>query len=174
MNKALFLDRDGIINVHNGYVYQIEHFIFNEHIFDVCNFFQSKNYKIIVITNQAGIAKEIFKLDDFAILNEYMINEFLTNNIFIDHVYFCPHHPDYDLDCFFRKPNPGMILKARDEYKIDLESSIFIGDQNSDIEAASKAGIGKSFLFNLDIPHTDLPYNCDRITSLLDSIKNYE
>ena len=174
MNKALFLDRDGVINVHNNYVYQIEHFIFNEHIFDVCKFFQSLNYKIIVITNQAGIAKKIFNLEDLITLNQYMINEFYKKNIYIDHIYFCPHHPDYDLDCFSRKPNPGMILKAKDDYKIDLESSILIGDQNSDIEAASRAGIGKSFFFNTNISQIDLPQNCTRINSLLDVTKNYE
>ena len=174
MNKALFLDRDGVINVHNNYVYEIDHFIFNEHIFDVCKFFQTMNYKIIIITNQAGIAKKIFNLNDFNVLNQHMTNEFYKKNIHIDHIYFCPHHPDYDLDCFSRKPNPGMILRAKDEYKIDLESSILIGDQNSDIEAASRAGIGKSFLFNLNISYIDLPHNCIRINSLLDAIKYYE
>lgn len=174
MNKALFLDRDGVINLHNGYVFKKEKFIFNEDIFEVCSFFKSISYKIIIITNQAGIAKGIFSLQDLKLLNLYMINEFKKKNIIIDNVYFCPHHPDYDLKCFNRKPSPGMLIQARDDFNIDLKKSILIGDQFTDIEAGNSAGVGKSYLFNSALTQKKTSLKYKRIHSLLEVIEHNE
>ena len=153
MSKALFLDRDGIINVDHGYVYQKENFDFVDGIFDVCVLAQKKGYKLIVITNQSGIGRGKYTEADFRELTAWMIDEFKTKAITIDDVYFCPHHPtnalnEYLMTCKCRKPAPGMILKAALEHKVDLSQSIFIGDKVSDIQAAEAAGINTSILVN--------------------------
>ena len=151
MNKALFLDRDGIINVDHGYVYKKEEFEFIEDIFDVCHHTIAKGYKIFVITNQSGIGRGKYTEAEFKELTKWMIAEFKVQGVIIDDVYFCPHHPtnalgDYLVNCDCRKPAPGMILKAALEHKLDLSQSIFIGDKASDIQAAEAAGIEERIL----------------------------
>jgi D-glycero-D-manno-heptose 1,7-bisphosphate phosphatase len=146
--KALFLDRDGVINYDFGHVHEIKKFKFIDGIFDLGRFFQEKGFLIIVITNQAGIAKSYYGHEDFSILNEHMLDEFKKENILISKVYYCPHHEDFTGPCECRKPEPGMILEAAKEFKIDLSKSILIGDRLSDIGAAKNAGIGTSILFN--------------------------
>lgn len=146
MNKCLFLDRDGVINVDYGYVYKKKEFIFREGIFDICNEAQKMSFKIIVITNQAGIGRGLYTESDFFNINEYMKLKFNQRDLNIDDVYFCPFHPKkgkgiYLKDSYDRKPNPGMILKAVDEHNLDIKNSIFIGDKESDRQAASNAGI---------------------------------
>ncbi len=142
MNKALFLDRDGTINVDYGYVYQIEKFEFINGIFELCQKAQEKGYLIIVITNQSGIARNYYKDEDFYILNKFMIDEFASKGIKITDVFYCP-----DLDGERRKPNCGMFIEAKEKYNIDMKASISLGDKERDIEAAQKAGVGKNFLF---------------------------
>lgn len=146
MKKALFLDRDGIINVDFGYVHQIKDFEFVDGIFDLCRYAIDMGFEIIVITNQAGIARGYYDINDFNELTEWMKAEFLKEGINIKDVYFCPHHPEkgeneYVTLCKCRKPEPGMILKAVKEHKLDLKHSIFVGDKISDMQAAQTAGI---------------------------------
>lgn len=146
MNKALFLDRDGVINVEKNYVYKIEDFQFIEGIFELTKAFQDKGYLIIVITNQAGIGRGYYTEADLHKLNEWMIEQFKQRNITITEVYYCPYHPthgigEYLKDSFDRKPNPGMILKASEKYDIDLTKSVLIGDKDSDIKAGRSAKI---------------------------------
>lgn len=143
MNKALFLDRDGTINVDYGYVYQIEKFEFINGIFELCQKAQERGYSIIVITNQSGIARNYYKDEDFHILNKFMIDEFAGKGIKITDVFYCP-----DLDSERRKPNCGMFIEAKEKYNLDMKTSISLGDKERDIEAAKKAGVGKNFLFN--------------------------
>ena len=97
-------------------------------------------YLIIIITNQAGIAKGYYNHDDFNKLSRWMLNEFVKQKINITKVYYCPHHPMFS-DCECRKPKPGMIIKAKNEFNLDLENSYLIGDKESDIQAGEKAGI---------------------------------
>ena len=151
MNKALFLDRDGIINVDHGYVYQKENFEFVEGIFDVCLDAQKKGYMLIVITNQSGIGRGKYSVEQFKQLSNWMTGQFKAKNIVIADVYFCPHHPtkgtgEYLKECNCRKPEPGLILKAAEKHDIDLKQSVFIGDKGSDIQAASAAGIKNRIL----------------------------
>lgn len=148
MNKALFLDRDGVINVEKDYLYKIEDFEFIDGIFDLCKFFQSQGYLIIVATNQSGIARDYYSENDFYILTDWMIEEFKKQNIEISKVYYCPHHPKISGKCDCRKPNPGMFLDARNEFNIDLKNSVMVGDKERDIEAALNAGVQKSYLFD--------------------------
>jgi len=154
MNRpALFLDRDGVINIDYAYVHKKEDFMFIDGIFDLCRKAQQSGYLIIIITNQAGIGRGYYSEEDFHTLNNWMINEFANSNVTINATYFCPYHPEkgigqYKQESACRKPNPGMILKATDEFDIDLRRSVLIGDKDSDIQAGLNAGIGKNFLFN--------------------------
>jgi len=148
MRKALFLDRDGVINKEKNYLYKIEDFEFIDGVFETCRYFQEKGYLIVIITNQAGIARGKYTEDDFTKLTTWMLQEFKKENIEITKVYYCPHHPDFTGECSCRKPKPGMILDAKKEFNINLENSILVGDKNSDIEAGLNVGIEKSFLIN--------------------------
>jgi D-glycero-D-manno-heptose 1,7-bisphosphate phosphatase len=141
MNKALFLDRDGVINVDKDYVYLIEHFEFTEGIFDLCRKYASEGYKIIVITNQAGIARGYYTEEDFRHITEWMLELFNQEGVRIDKVYHCPHHPEVEGPCECRKPNPGMLLQAINEFDLDITRCILIGDKETDLEAGRRAGI---------------------------------
>ena len=153
-NKALFLDRDGVINVDYGHVGKIENFHFIDGIFELCQEAQSKGYLIVIVTNQAGIAKGKYTEEQFLELTKWMENEFLNYKIKIAKTYYCPYHEkaaikQYKQDSFDRKPNPGMLLKAIKEFNIDPRKSIMIGDKESDIEAAEVAEISNIILFSI-------------------------
>lgn len=146
MSKALFLDRDGVINLEKNYLYQINEFDFIDGVFDAVKFFMEKRFKIVVITNQAGIARGVFSEKDFLELSDWMLARFREVNCEIDAIYFCPHHPDYTGVCDCRKPSPGMLLRASQELKIDLSRSILVGDKVSDVKAGINAGVGFNVL----------------------------
>lgn len=146
--KALFLDRDGVINQDFGYVSEVKNFIFCDGIFKALRGFIALKYKIFIVTNQSGIARGYYTLKDFFNLSEFMIEEFKKEDIFIDKIYFCPH--DESAKCSCRKPKAGMILQALNEFEIDLQNSILIGDKLSDILAAKAANVGRSFLIPKD------------------------
>jgi len=150
MNKALFIDRDGVINVDKVHVFLKEDFEFTPGIFDLCRSYQDKGFLIIVITNQAGIAKGIYTEDDFLKLTDWMTREFKKKGITISKVYYCPHHPDFTGPCECRKPKPGMILKAKKEFDLDLSESVLIGDKESDLQAGRNAGIPENNLHMFD------------------------
>lgn len=151
MQKALFLDRDGVVNKDKDYVHQIKDFEFQEGIFDLCRMANHQGYLIFIITNQAGIARGYYSERDFILLTKWMLNEFRREGCFVSKVYYCPYHPEYGNEKYkrvsaFRKPAPGMILKAAKRFEVDLTSSLLVGDQETDIEAGINAGIGKNFL----------------------------
>ena len=138
-NKALFLDRDGVINVDRGYVFKIEDFCFTDGIIETLAYFQDKNYLLMIITNQSGIARGYYTEEDFQDLTEWMQRWFAENGVQITKVYFSPYHLEHGLgkykkDSFCRKPNPGMILTAQEEFDLDLGQSILVGDKETDIE----------------------------------------
>ena len=146
MNRALFLDRDGVINEDYGYVHKIEDFHFREGIFDVCRAAQQARMKIIVVTNQAGIGRGYYSVDDFQYITDYMVERFRLEHIHIDNVYKCPFHPEhglghYKLNSYDRKPRPGMFIKACQQYNINPGLSVMIGDKPSDRDAAYSVGI---------------------------------
>ena len=169
-SKALFLDRDGVINVEKHYLYKIEHFEFIDGIFELCQFFQKKDYKIFVVTNQSGIDRGYYSEDDFEILTQWMIKEFAKNNITISKVYHCPHHPDISGPCDCRKPKPGMIHAAINAFDIDLEGSLLVGDKERDVESAIAAGVRYTYLFTQE---TSLSKATKIVTSLTDIIKDF-
>lgn len=142
--KALFLDRDGVINYDPGYVYRIEDFEFMPGIFEALAGFMALGYEIFVVTNQSGIGRGYYSEDDFAKLSKYMIDEFKSYGVEIKKIYHCPHTPSDDCNC--RKPRPGMILQALNEHNIDPQASLIIGDKPSDLEAARRAGVESGYL----------------------------
>lgn len=155
MHKALFLDRDGVINVDHGYVYQIEQFEFIEGIFELCQQAIQLGYQIIIVTNQSGIARGYYSEADLDILNQWLIQKFAAKNVTIRQIYYCPHHPDYggtqyQHHCLCRKPKPGMMQRASRELNIDLSQSIMIGDKESDMQAAQQANIPTRILIQAD------------------------
>ena len=146
--KALFLDRDGVINIEKNYLYKKEDFEFVDGIFELCRYFQDKGYLIFVVTNQSGIARGYYTKEDFLALTEWMEEAFKKQGITITKTYYCPHHPEITGECTCRKPLPGMLLQAAKEFDIDLQNSILVGDKQSDIEAAHNAKIQKAYLFD--------------------------
>lgn len=148
MNKALFLDRDGVINIEKNYLYKIDDFEFIDGIFDLCKYYQDLGYIIVVVTNQSGIARGYYNIADFDILTSWMINEFLKKEIEIKKVCCCPHHPDISGSCDCRKPRPGMLIDSSNDLDINLNNSILIGDKESDILAGLNAGLCETYLFD--------------------------
>ncbi|MCK9492353.1 MAG: D-glycero-beta-D-manno-heptose 1,7-bisphosphate 7-phosphatase [Sulfurimonas sp.] len=148
MNKALFLDRDGVINVEKEYLYKIDDFEFIDGIFDLCRYYQDLGFIIVVVTNQSGIARGYYSEDDFETLTSWMKGEFLKQDILISKVYYCPHYPKISGKCSCRKPSPGMILDASRDLNINLSESIIVGDKERDIEAGIAAGLKCGYLFD--------------------------
>ena len=172
--KALFLDRDGVVNIDKGYVYKKEDIEFVDGIFELCKYVNSKNYLIFIITNQAGIGRGFYTEVEFTLLTDWIEKVFLSKGIKIDKTYFCPYHEKYGIgkylkNSFDRKPNPGMILKASKENSINLSNSILIGDKISDILAGQAAGIGKNILFDVQSKQVLENKKFFKISKLLDS-----
>ena len=141
--KALFLDRDGIINVDHGYVYKVEEFEFTEGIFELLQLFSKHGYLLFIVTNQSGIGRGYYSQEAFEILTEWMVKTLRNaHDIDIKEVQHCPHAPEENCHC--RKPETGMIDNILKKYSIDLEHSWMIGDKQSDIDLASNAHIGSS------------------------------
>lgn len=176
-NNALFLDRDGVINNDYGYVYKKEDFHFTKDIFRLVKIANNNNFKVIIITNQAGIGRGFYSESDFFILNDWMINKFEEKEAFIDKVYFSPYHPTqgigaYKKDDFSRKPNPGMLLQAKKELDINFSNSILIGDKISDIEAGLAVGMGKNILLKNKNTKEIYIRNVNSHFKLVDSLKD--
>ena len=142
--KAIFLDRDGVINKETNYLYKIKDFEFIDGVFDACQYFQKLDYKIIIITNQSGIERGYYSDADFQKLTKWMFLEFKKNKIEILDIFYCPHSPETFCNC--RKPKPGLIIKAKEKHKINMQNSWFIGDKEVDITAANAAGVLKTVL----------------------------
>jgi len=144
MNKVLFLDRDGVINIDTGYVYEIDKFVFMPRIFELCNYFIEKKFKIIIVTNQSGIGRGYYDLRAFFKINDWMIKQFQNHGIEILDVFFCPHTPEENCDC--RKPKSKLFNLAIQKYDIDTNNSWMIGDKESDIVAAKNVKISNTIL----------------------------
>jgi len=156
-NRAVFLDRDGVINVNHGYVHDVESFKFTDGIFEVARAAHEFGYILIVVTNQSGIGRGYYSERQFNQLTEWMCNEFLNEGAPIEKVYFSPFHPTagigaYKKDDVSRKPRPGMIHQAQREMNLHLKSSILIGDNVIDIQAGIAAGVGLNILFAQEQP----------------------
>lgn len=145
--RAAFFDRDGTINVNFGHVYRLEDLQFVPGTPEIIRGYNDAGIPVIVVSNQAGIAKGIYTEEDMHRFNRYM-NEQMREQYgaHIDAFYFCPHHPDHTGPCSCRKPEPGMLLRAAEEWNISLEDSVMYGDKDSDRLAAERAGVGQFHL----------------------------
>jgi len=154
--KALFLDRDGVVNVNHGYVHTKEAFQFIEGIFELCRAATAKGYRIFIVTNQSGIARGYYSQKDFSALSRWLEHRLWLHGIAIDHTYHCPHHPQqqskYGITCTCRKPKPGMLFRAQRDFGINLKRSIMVGDSLSDIQCATRAGLQHAILYG-PAPH---------------------
>ncbi len=150
--KAVFLDRDGVINEDHGYVYRKEDFEFVDGIFEACQRFQHQGYLLIVVTNQSGIARGMYTEAQFQKLTDWMVERFREQGVTITKVYHCPHHPDfgpaYERNCDCRKPKPGMILRGIEEFELVPKLCMMVGDKASDMTAAESADLGTGILLN--------------------------
>ena len=142
--KAIFLDRDGVINKEKNYLYKKEDFEFIDGVFEACRYFQEIGYQLVVVTNQSGISRGYYQEEDFHKLTKWMLEQFESQNIKILDVFFCPHGPESTCNC--RKPKPGMLLEAKEKHKIDMKNSWMIGDKEADVGAANAAGIKNTIL----------------------------
>lgn len=145
---ALFLDRDGVVNVEKNYLHKAEEFEFIDGIFELCRKYRAQDYLIVIVTNQSGIARGYYTQADFDRLTEWMVGAFAREGIEIAGVYHCPHHPEISGPCRCRKPEPGMLLDAAKQHRIDLNASLLVGDSERDVAAAHRAGVHETYLLS--------------------------
>lgn len=174
-SPALFLDRDGVINIDKGYVHKPEDCEFVEGIFDLVKRANEHGYKVFVVTNQAGIARGYYTEAQFLSFSAWMKKEFMRHQAHIDEIYFCPHHPVHGLgsyltNCSCRKPEPGMFLKAQTAFNINMEKSVMVGDNLSDLEAAYTAHVAQRYLFLWG----DVENSTDKNGQILNNPFNFE
>jgi D-glycero-D-manno-heptose 1,7-bisphosphate phosphatase len=142
MNKAIFLDRDGVINRKGSsyYIFRQEEFIFNKGVKESLKYFISKGYLLIIITNQGGIARGIFTVNQMEKLHSYLKQQLLLSEIVVTDIFYCPHHPAVS-ECLCRKPGTLLFEQAIARYDIDTRLSFMIGDSETDMQAAEKMHI---------------------------------
>ena len=159
MNKAIFLDRDGTLNVDHGYVHQIDDFEFIENSIDSLRKLKEMGYLLVLVTNQSGIGRGYFTEDQFLQLTEWMDWSLAEQGIDLDGIYYCPHHiegkGEYKKDCECRKPKAGMLQDAIKTLKIDPSKSVMIGDKIEDIQAGKAAKIKTTILVKTGKPITE-------------------
>ncbi|HEX7341274.1 MAG TPA: HAD family hydrolase [Rhodanobacteraceae bacterium] len=156
LRRALFLDRDGVINVDHGYVCTPERTEFIDGIFELCRDATQRGFLTVVVTNQAGIARGYYAEADFLAYMAWVRDEFLRHDARLDAIYYCPHHPVHGIgkylrDCDCRKPKPGMLLTAQREWGLDMSQSLLLGDSESDIAAGKAAQVGSCILVRTQI-----------------------
>lgn len=149
--KVAFLDRDGVINKEIDYLYKVKDFEYTNKCVSGLQSLISSGYKLVIVTNQAGIARGLFTIQDYRSLMNWMEDDLKQFGVNFLDILFCPHHPqgtvkNFTKNCNCRKPLPGMFIKAKNKFDIDMKNSIVIGDKKSDIEAGKSAGVGKAFL----------------------------
>jgi len=150
-NKAVFLDRDGVLNHEMGdYIRRIEDFEVLDN-FAALKELQDRGYLLIVATNQGGLAKGWYSEDELAKMHQKLIDDYSAYGVRFTDFFYCPHHPDFTGDCDCRKPKPGLLVKGIEKYNIDPARSYFIGDRERDVVAGTAAGV-KGILIDSDQP----------------------
>ena len=145
-NKALFLDRDGVINKNFGYVFSMKNFVWLKNVKKAIKYAYDKKYLIIVITNQSGVARGFYKENDIKILHSVINRKLKKKNCKIHDFFYCPYHPKYGnkkykKKSYLRKPSPGMIFQAVKKWNIDINKSFMIGDKKIDMIAAKRSNL---------------------------------
>ena len=148
LRPAAFIDRDGVLNLDHGYVFRVQDFEWLPGAIDALAQLQRAGYALVVITNQSGVARGLYTLDDVERLHAHLRGDLQAHGVQLTGIYACPHHPDgvvpeYSLNCACRKPMPGMIEQAAREHGLDLAASYLFGDKATDIEAGRRAGVGR-------------------------------
>lgn len=144
---ALFLDRDGVLNEDPGYVHLWEDFVWIPGAKDAIAAFNRAGWWVFVVTNQSGVGRGYYTEDDVLALHAKMADDLAKDGARIDAFYYCPQHPEADVERYRhpdppgRKPNPGMLLQAMAEWPVDKARSIMVGDKDADVEAARRAGV---------------------------------
>ena len=149
---ALFLDRDGVINIDRNYVYRVEDFEWVDGAADVIRRFNEKGWWVFIVTNQSGIARGYYTEEQMQTLHDWLNVELKKRGAKIDQIYYCPFHEDgtiprYTKDSYDRKPKPGMLIRAMTDFPVIKERSFLIGDKQADLDAAKAAGV-RGFLFS--------------------------
>src|ERR1700744_2948145 len=154
-NKAVFLDRDGVLNKELGdYVCRLEDLKVLDNFAALKNL-QDKGYLLLVATNQGGLAKGWYTEETLGKMHQHIRDVYHEHGVEITDFFYCPHHPDFTGDCDCRKPKPGLLLQGIAKYNIDPALSYFIGDRERDVEAGTAAG-GKGILINSDQPISEV------------------
>ncbi len=172
---ALFLDRDGVVNVDHGYVATRDRFQFVDGIFALARAAVDQGYRVAVITNQSGIARGYYTEAEFLALSAWMAGEFRGHGVDLAGIFHCPHHragsvEPFARDSFWRKPAPGMILEAARRHHIDVARSVFVGDQPTDMQAARAAGVGLRVLVDPATTGTDGPEAGEKAADTADPV----
>ena len=157
---AIFLDRDGTMNIDRGYVHEIDNFQFIDGVIEAMQELKKMGFALVVVTNQSGIARGLFTEDTFMQLTEWMDWSLADREVDLDGIYYCPHHPEgvveeYRQECDCRKPQPGMLLSAQKELNIDMAASDIVGDKIDDLLAGKAAGVGTKVLVRSGKPVTE-------------------
>lgn len=156
---AIFLDRDGTINVDHGYVHDSDHFQFIAGVIEALQKLKQMGFSLVLVTNQSGIARGLFTEQQFIRLTEWMDWSLADKGVDLDGIYYCPHHPDGVIEvfrqgCDCRKPQPGMLLSAQRHLHIDMPASYIVGDKIEDLMAGKAAGVGNKVLVRSGNPVT--------------------
>lgn len=146
MKKAIFLDRDGTLNVEKKYLYREKDLEFEKGTVEALTILRDLGYLLIVVTNQSGIARQYYTEEDLKRFHQAFQRKLSVFGLKIDKFYYCPHHPEkgigeYKLDCSCRKPKPGMLEQGISEFEIDRKSSYMVGDKYADVQAGMAAGV---------------------------------
>jgi D-glycero-D-manno-heptose 1,7-bisphosphate phosphatase len=141
MIKAIFLDRDGVVNRERGeYTFKLKDFDILPDVYEALKLGLEKGYELFVLSNQGGIAKGLYDHEQVEKLHELLAGELLNHGVKLKEIYYCPHHESAG-KCLCRKPDSLLLEKAIARFGIDTDSSVFIGDSKRDVEAASKVGV---------------------------------
>lgn len=170
LQRAAFLDRDGVINIDRGYVVRREDFQFVAGVLEGARRLHEMGFLLVVTSNQSGIGRGLYNEDNFHALTTWMRSEFSAAGAPLAGVYFCPHHPtealgEYRRTCQCRKPAPGMLFAAAHDLGIDLSCSAMFGDKLSDLEAARAAGVPIRVLLGTDARETPAMPSVDGLAS---------
>ena len=181
--KAVFLDRDGTINVYKGFLKNIDDFKLISGIAEAIKIINASGYLAIVVTNQPVIARGEVTWDELEEIHNKMETELGKQGAYLDAIYFCPHHPhkgyegeveEMKIDCDCRKPKPGMLLKAAEDFNIDLKKSYMVGDSENDVKAGIQAGCMTILINGEGTDETDGDFGqIDTLESVKEFVQKY-